>query len=295
MRKQVFFPIFLYFLLFVLLFPAHSKQVTLDTLVLWYRFVIPSLLPAMILVQFYFLSGNNQSMPVIPGIFFAICAGFPIGAMIVISWVKRYKLPEKSALFLCAMLNHFSFSFISAYVTSEILKVSMRHFAPEYYLFQLLAFTLIGITGYNGSLRFDFAKSNVSTKEMLLSYESSQSLGNAILKSSEILLKLYGYMLFCNLFLKSLSLFTSCKPLHLGAGLLLEVTSGLHLLIGINSLPLRIILCNAALSLGGLCGLLQVLPLLKEEGFSFMGYIRLKVTATLLTSVFWIIYLGFGG
>jgi hypothetical protein len=287
MRKNFTFPIFLYFLLFVLLFPKESGQITLNTLVLWYQSVIPALLPSMIFIQYYLQSMDVKPVSVPLGILLGLCCGFPVGSLIVTSWMKKQKITSTEAILYMAFLNQFSLSFLINYVSGQILHISGIGFVIHYYSLQLLSYGIPAICLFckKRETTAQYEKKDFGAKETLPFTDNSPSFGNAILKSSEILLKLYGYMLICNLFSKSLSYLIPNSELILIADLFTEVTGGLmkarHNLQPFALQPV----CHAAISFGGICTILQVIPIIKKANLSVPFYILLKCYAAIISAL----------
>ena len=201
--------------------------------------------------------------------------------------MESRRIPPLKAVWYMAFLNQFSLSFLINYVSGQILQLPGKSFVLRYYGFQLVSYGILGIlllcVKHNSGS--PDTNSSFCAKETLPFTDNSPTFGNAIVKSSEILLKLYGYMLICNLLSNSLTHLIPSRSFILLSGVLLEVTGGLNEVQKAVPYTLMPLVANATLSFGGICTILQVIPLIQKADLPIPVYILLKGAAALLSTL----------
>ncbi|MBE5907090.1 MAG: hypothetical protein E7277_10005 [Lachnospiraceae bacterium] len=125
----------------------------------------------------------------------------------------------------------------------------------------------------------------ITLKETLPTIQEEQSFSKAILLSSEILLRLFGYMFLCNSIITMLSSIKFLKTITILISPLLEVTTGLIGYVTAYDATKQIPYIFAVLNFGGLSGCLQVIPVLKKDNYSIKCYLFSKCILMVTTYI----------
>ena len=270
---------------------------------LWFKKMIPALLPFMI------LSGSMALFPLLGPVYrvrknvvycmmLGFLCGFPMGAKVTSELLERGMLTEKEASYLLAFCNNIG----PVYFCSFVLPLLGRRLTLPYlfgmYGIPLLYGLLLRHTVFRDSLQAENAsrgrKQQIHLSELhACSSENGalpfglkllEALDDSIVSSLQSILTLGGYMVLFDLMNLLPHLLSGRSPFL--AAPLLEITGGLSLLGG--GLPLYSLL---ALSFGGLSCMAQTYSCIKGTGLSMGSYVRHKVILTLLNGCFYLCWL----
>ncbi|MCX4305791.1 MAG: hypothetical protein OSJ69_08300 [Acetatifactor sp.] len=281
---------------------------------LWFKKMIPALLPFMILsgVMVRLKLTEKMSMALFPLLgpvyrvrknvvycmMLGFLCGFPMGAKVTSELLERGMLTEKEASYLLAFCNNIG----PVYFCSFVLPLLGRRLTLPYlfgmYGIPLLYGLLLRHTVFRDSLQTESAsrgrKQQISLPELhACSSENGatpfgrkllEALDDSIVSSLQSILTLGGYMVLFDLMNLLPHLLSGRSPFL--AAPLLEITGGLSLLGG--GLPLYSLL---ALSFGGLSCMAQTYSCIKGTGLSMGSYVRHKVILTLLNGCFYLCWL----
>ena len=280
---------------------------------LWFKKMIPALLPFMILsgVMVRLKLTEKMSMALFPLLgpvyrvrknvvycmMLGFLCGFPMGAKVTSELLERGMLTEKEASYLLAFCNNIG----PVYFCSFVLPLLGRRLTLPYlfgmYGIPLLYGLLLRHTVFRDSLQAENAsrgrKQQIHLSELhACSSENGalpfglkllEALDDSIVSSLQSILTLGGYMVLFDLMNLLPHLLSGRSPFL--AAPLLEITGGLSLLGG---LPLYSLL---ALSFGGLSCMAQTYSCIKGTGLSMGSYVRHKVILTLLNGCFYLCWL----
>lgn len=281
---------------------------------LWFKKMIPALLPFMILsgVMVRLKLTEKMSMALFPLLgpvyrvrknvvycmMLGFLCGFPMGAKVTSELLERGMLTEKEASYLLAFCNNIG----PVYFCSFVLPLLGRRLTLPYlfgmYGIPLLYGLLLRHTVFRDSLQAENAsrgrKQQIHLSELhACSSENGalpfglkllEALDDSIVSSLQSILTLGGYMVLFDLMNLLPHLLSGRSPFL--APPLLEITGGLSLLGG--GLPLYSLL---ALSFGGLSCMAQTYSCIKGTGLSMGSYVRHKVILTLLNGCFYLCWL----
>lgn len=295
------------FLVLLFLYSKECIALASNGLLIWYRNMIPSLFPFMILSGFMVRSGLSykigQWLQPILGIFFRLpshmlyaifmgfLCGFPMGAKIVADMLEKEQITLKEGEFLLAFCNNIGPLYMLGYVIPlfDYQKawriLVLMYLVPLGYGFYLRYFSpLIRKT-------FPLLSACSASKENLISPNYLSYFQQSLFSSIEQITLLGGCMVFFNcllIFPKMLEFFLSQTMINsyyspfLSAifSSLIEIGGGLQQLSLIsnetNSLSLPVFLPLALLTFGGLSCIIQTCSILKNTGLKISTYIKHK-------------------
>ncbi len=277
---------------------------------LWFRNMIPSLLPFMIIsgIMIRLKLTDKAAMLIYPAVMpvyrvrknvcyamlIGFLCGFPMGARVVGDLYTRQMITKREAEYLLSFCNNIG----PVYFCSFALPLLERQLVFPY-LFGMYGIPLL----YGLALRFTLFRDVPAPQHRhsaaLVSCEEdctmprneqdrSESLGKRLLAETDDaihsavwgILSLGGYMILYNL-LNLIPHILLGRPMKLLSPLL-EITGGLKF-VG-NSQPLYSLL---ALSFGGLCCIAQTYSCIGESGLSIGRYIQHKLMLTALNCLFY--------
>lgn len=286
---------------------------SLGGLVLWYRYVLPTLLPFMILTQImlqtdtvYLVSRIAEGfMRYFPGVSgygcFAVLTGFlcgyPMGAKITSDLVVGRRISPDEGAYLLSFCNNMSPMFI--------LGVLFRNYIPEHALH--LPFFLI-LTGSpllcSQIFRSYYTHRSRIHSENSQTCETSSStrpadvsigtlLNNSISESADAIIRVALYMMLASIWMHILDqiILTDSldKAILLSA---FEITTGLNMLSKLTaSVTTRYLLMLALTSFGGISSILQTMSMIQRSGLKIIPYIAEKLVTMTVTSLLTYLYL----
>lgn len=274
-------------ILFIITKPALSIAAAESGLLLWYKQILPSLLPLAILSNLMVYSNYMQLLTkylhplakhAVPtsenGCFAAfggLLFGFPMGSKIAADLVCQGKIDKREGEILATCFNQLSPVFVSGYLLSSILEmpeltaVSYAALYAPPLIYGICKLKKLGPRGKKNSAsdaRLDFG-----------------IIDAGIMNGFEALTKLGGYIILFSIFAALLHTYNTKYPLLnlIGTGLV-EVTTGISYLKASGLPPeLMYALAIGFCAFGGLCGFAQTCSMTAECSFSRTRYLACRL------------------
>ena len=273
-------------------------------LVLWFRHVLPTLLPYMILINVLICTPALHWICRITSTFlcpllgtsyygtFAVLTGFlcgyPMGAKTTSDLLNVNKISRSEASYLLSFCNNTSPAFILSYVVAQNLKKSDLCIP----FFLILTFTPLMLS-FIFRLFYRLPESSCSFPQVTPGSFSNPSesisdnfLDRCILNAFESVTKVGGYMM---MFSVLIQLLASVLPNTIFSLLLyssLEISTGIRLLFSSALYTTeKIILCAFLTSFGGWCCIAQTYSMISSSQLPILPYITAKLVTALVTSL----------
>lgn len=274
-------------------------------LVLWFRHVLPTLLPYMILINVLICTPALHWICRITSTFlcpllgtsyygtFAVLTGFlcgyPMGAKTTSDLLNVNKISRSEASYLLSFCNNTSPAFILSYVVAQNMKE--RNLCIPFFL--ILTFTPLMLS-FIFRLFYRLPESSYSFPQVTPGSFSNPSesisdsfLDRCILNAFESVTKVGGYMM---MFSVLIQLLASVLPNTIFSLLLyssLEISTGIIRLLFSSALYTteKIILCAFLTSFGGWCCIAQTYSMISSSQLPILPYITAKLVTALVTSL----------
>ena len=273
-------------------------------LVLWFRHVLPTLLPYMILINILICTPALHWICRITSTFlcpllgtsyygtFAVLTGFlcgyPMGAKTTSDLLNVNKISRSEASYLLSFCNNTSPAFILSYVVAQNMKE--RNLCIPFFL--ILTFTPLMLS-FIFRLFYRLPESSCSFPQVTPGSFSNPSesisdsfLDRCILNAFESVTKVGGYMM---MFSVLIQLLASVLPNTIFSLLLyssLEISTGIRLLFSSALYTTeKIILCAFLTSFGGWCCIAQTYSMISGSQLPILPYIAEKLATALVTSL----------
>lgn len=273
-------------------------------LVLWFRHVLPTLLPYMILINVLICTPALHWICRITSTFlcpllgtsyygtFAVLTGFlcgyPMGAKTTSDLLNVNKISRSEASYLLSFCNNTSPAFILSYVVAQNMKE--RNLCIPFFL--ILTFTPLMLS-FIFRLFYRLPESSCSFPQVTPGSFSNPSesisdsfLDRCILNAFESVTKVGGYMM---MFSVLIQLLASVLPNTIFSLLLyssLEISTGIRLLFSSALYTTeKIILCAFLTSFGGWCCIAQTYSMISSSQLPILPYITTKLVTALVTSL----------
>ena len=296
-------PILIFFLC-MLSFPQTVFTGASYGLVLWFRHVLPTLLPYMILINVLICTPALHWICRITSTFlcpllgtsyygtFAVLTGFlcgyPMGAKTASDLLDTQKISRSEASYLLSFCNNTSPAFILSYVVAQNMKE--RNLCIPFFL--ILTFTPLMLS-FIFRLFYRLPESSCSFPQVTPGSFSNPSesisdsfLDRCILNAFESVTKVGGYMM---MFSVLIQLLASVLPNTIFSLLLyssLEISTGIRLLFSSALYTTeKIILCAFLTSFGGWCCIAQTYSMISSSQLPILPYITAKLVTALVTSL----------
>lgn len=301
-------------LLFVSFLVFKDQVITgaAEGLLSWYRFVLPSLLPFMILVNIMIQTDTvsllsrvmGPLMRYFPGVSahgsFAVTAGFlcgyPMGAKVSADLIQAEKITYEEGSWLLSFCNNTSPMFIISILLTKF--ITDKSLELPFFLILMSAPLLCGQffrLYYTRRSRKSFRSSNIFPQKLSAGKPASFTdiIDASLMDSFYAIVRVGLYMMlfsvFIQLFKRIIPGSGLCKLLLLSS---MEVTTGLSLLADLT-IPVyyRYILLMASVSFGGFCAVFQTASMIRESGLKIGPYIAEKLITATVTSLLTYLYL----
>lgn len=273
-------------------------------LILWFRHVLPTLLPYMILINVLICTPALHWICRITSTFlcpllgtsyygtFAVLTGFlcgyPMGAKTTSDLLNVNKISRSEASYLLSFCNNTSPAFILSYVVAQNMKE--RNLCIPFFL--ILTFTPLMLS-FIFRLFYRLPESSCSFPQVTPGSFSNPSesisdnfLDRCILNAFESVTKVGGYMM---MFSVLIQLLASVLPNTIFSLLLyssLEISTGIRLLFSSALYTTeKIILCAFLTSFGGWCCIAQTYSMISSSQLPILPYITAKLVTALVTSL----------
>ena len=273
-------------------------------LILWFRHVLPTLLPYMILINVLICTPALHWICRITSTFlcpllgtsyygtFAVLTGFlcgyPMGAKTTSDLLNVNKISRSEASYLLSFCNNTNPAFILSYVVAQNMKE--RNLCIPFFL--ILTFTPLMLS-FIFRLFYRLPESSCSFPQVTPGSFSNPSesisdsfLDRCILNAFESVTKVGGYMM---MFSVLIQLLASVLPNTIFSLLLyssLEISTGIRLLFSSALYTTeKIILCAFLTSFGGWCCIAQTYSMISSSQLPILPYITAKLVTALVTSL----------
>lgn len=258
-----------------------------EGLLIWYRNVVPVLLPFMIISRYFVdnfkIRKNSRFLACIATVIIGILCGYPMGAKTGTSFLKQGKIDKPMCQILLPLCNNLSPMFLAGYIHKQVLKeqVSIYALFLAVYLPYLLL-TVLLITIY-----FKTEKSSGQTEHTNLQNTEKREPSHEVLSDCIRQITVIGiYIMIFSILLEIIvSLFGSNQYAIILASQM-EITKGSMLL---SSLPysckIKTALIVSAASFGGISALYQTKDAMGDSGLSIIKYTLCKISCALLSGI----------
>lgn len=297
-------PVLLTLFFAMLCFPEEVFQGASEGLLLWYRTVLPTILPFLIMsgiliksnlvfmisrVLYPFLGPVfGVSEAAVFAVFGGFLCGYPVGAKLSFDLAETGAVSEEESAYLRSFCNQASPMFVISYICVQTLH------RPDLALPSLLI-----LWGSSILCSFFFRKCLIKkdTANPVKQYRKNEDRGfhmsvtlldSAIGNGGDTILRIGGYLMVFSILtylLRVLPLRSSfwtrvCLPF-------LEITGGIRMLASTgDAFAVRYVLIMALTASGGLCAAFQTRCTAGEQAFSMSRYLTEKLVTAVVTSLF---------
>lgn len=284
---------------FMFVYPSLTLEASREGLLLWFKTLLPTLLPFMILsnflISFNCIEKILNPMRRIWAFFFGLSpygayalllgllCGYPMGAKLTADLYTQRHISKKEANYLLSFANNASPMFICTFLVLGCL-------GREELLFPSLV--ILYLSDYLCSLCFRFhyrigipRETQRKKTETSPAYPLGTLIDASIMNGFETITKLCGYILLFSILAKAIEQFWYLAPIGkymvLGA---VEISTGLaKIAASALSFPWKFSLLLSFTSLGGFCILFQTKGVLNQSNLSLSPYLAGKLMNFLFT------------
>ncbi|HIV35004.1 MAG TPA: hypothetical protein IAA11_07095 [Candidatus Blautia intestinigallinarum] len=307
MKRKAILAIVFFLLFFMFSFPKITLEAAREGLLLWFRTLLPSLLPFMILSNFL-ISFNcvgkilNPFRKIWSALFgltpygayvllLGTLCGYPMGAKLTGDLLLQGQISRQEGKYLLTFTSNASPMFICTYLVLECIG-DERQMLPVFFILYLSSYlSSICFRIYYG-IGLPQGKLHKKT-ETSSSYPTGTLIDVSIMNGFETITKLCGYILLFSIAAKAASQLLCWMPrgkyLLLGT---LEISTGLFQIArSALGFPWKFSLLVSFTAFGGFCVLFQSKGVLAKSGLSILPYLAGKVLAALFAFLLSWIYL----
>lgn len=302
MKRTLSLLLFSGILVFLIFFPQQSLSYAKTGLMLWFYTLLPSMLPFIILSNFFIQTNALDKLLAAPkkiwhsvfglspngtyALFMGIFCGYPMGAKITADLYREQRISYQEACYLLSFSNHPGPSFLSAYLCVSIFKRPDLIF-PTYLIIYTSSFLCSLFFRFQGAPGITSNTICSNKKETSCAPSLGELLDVSIMNGFQSITKLGGYIILFSIIqgiLKQMLLPVGpVKYLILG---LTEITTGTAALSE-STLPFTTCypLALAFTSFGGLCVTAQTKSMLAGTNLPFKSYLKGKLCCALCTLI----------
>lgn len=301
MKKKIFAILLALCIFYCLLYPSGMARAAAGGLTLWYRSVLPTLLPLSIFSGIIIHSGLYdicflkihpvfyRLFPVRPPLVYPMIAGFlfgfPLGSKICADLYQAGKITRQEAETVSCICNNFGPAFLCNYMIGAF----TEHMIPVWaVLTACYAPPLI-----LGRLKLKKAQ---CTQEYIIQQKMPASrsqinfkiIDAGIMDGFTTMIKLAGYIMLFAMLADIVQMIPVENPVFKCICIgFMEITNGIHAVSSIDAAPLQQYLLNVGIvNFGGLSGLFQTASMMKSTGFHTSVYVRFKCKCSLMGLAF---------
>ncbi len=256
-----------------------------EGLLIWYRNVVPVLLPFMILTRFYIsrvhLKNKNRSLAIFMVVLIGVFCGYPMGAVVASSYLEQGTLERSTCQNLLPICSNLSPMFLAGYIHKQILQEAV----PLPLLFIVIYLPSILLSTFLLLMERRKKIPPVSeNKEMSKETKSESDLLTACIRQITVI-GLY-IMIFSILLEILLKFMGGSLWIKIFAGQM-EITKG-SLLISRLSLPFNIktALIMGTAAFGGISAIYQTKDAMQHSGLSVIHYVICKILCAFASGIF---------
>ena len=292
----------------MLAFPEIVLEGSCTGLLLWFRTILPTLLPFLIISGLIINTScihllTKISSPVFCRLFhlseygsFAALSGFlcgyPMGAKVTSDLLSTNKISYTEAKYLLSFCNNTSPAFIISYVIHQNLNAS-------HLVIPTIAILFISpiIISFLFRCFYDLSTAELNTNIFKSNDRKSpvDLMDRCIMKSFETITKIGGYIMLFSILTSIFSkIFTSSNFLKIIFLSFLEITNGISLISQSEmSFSMKYIFTLALVSFGGWCSVAQTRCMISETEIPLFPYIIEKLITTMVTSLLAFLFMKF--
>ena len=302
MKQYSYMLLLIGFLVVMLCFPMETFNGATNGLLLWFRTILPTLLPFIILSNIliqtncvYYISRTIK--PVLQKLFcisaeacYAVLIGFlcgyPMGAKVIADLIATGRISRNEGQYLLSFCNNTSPMFIISYIV-------MQTFKDETMLFGTLLILFLSPFLCSFLFRKFYVNKTTFTKSQT---QFSQKLSfnfnmfdQSIMNGFETITKVGGYIILFSI------LFTLGSKLSITFILpVLEISNGIPLIMKLSSdFAITYPYVLGLTSFGGFCAVAQTNSMIQETGLRIFPYIIQKLITATVTSLLAFLYIIF--
>ncbi|MBQ2801290.1 MAG: hypothetical protein IJF03_07875 [Lachnospiraceae bacterium] len=305
-QKYLFTFVVVVIFIFLLVSPANAVTSARSGLMLWFKVLLPTLLPFMIIskllielnaiscLTFLFSSFFKKFFNLSKSGTFVLMTGFlcgyPMGAKLISELYKHKQISHEESCYLLTFCNNLSPMFISSFLTVSCFD------APE-----LLPYVILIIYGtpmiYALITQPLFRRKCAMEPPVLVPPKPFRKLDfeiidTAIMDSFTQITKLGGYVILFSIISGIFLSFSLPAPLLSLLTGIIEITTGInYITVQGFSLQMRFFFSTPLCVFGGLSGLMQTYSMIKDSGLPFLPYLTAKLIQTGLSYVLTLFFL----
>lgn len=294
-QNFIFTAVVIIIFIFLLISPANAVTSARSGLMLWFKVLLPTLLPFMIVskllielnaisyLTFLFSSCFKKMFHLSKAGTFVLMTGFlcgyPMGAKLISELYQHKQLSYEESCYLLTFCNNLSPMFISSFLTVSCFD------APE-----LLPYVILIIYGtpiLYALLTQPFFRKNTSLESCVLPPSTTfkkpdfEIIDTAIMDSFTQITKLGGYVIMFSVISGMFLSFSFSAPTLAFLTGVTEITTGInYITVQGFSLQMRFSISTPLCVFGGLSGLMQTYSMIKNSKLPFMPYLRAKLIQT---------------
>lgn len=278
--------IFIYILILCMLIYDSATVISGASygLMLWYKNIVPILLPFMLISSLVVRSvanGKSKKTAVFSTVFLGVLCGYPIGARVSDEYVSLGIYKKKTGSILLPLCNNSSPMFISGYIVSFILKKQISFFTAMFIIY--VPYIIVALISFSAELLYrkkHYDKTDKESNMNTLSVNSkNMSNSNDAMLNSVIQITYVGiYIMICSIiteFICKIDFIPQIYKIYLSG--ILEITRGTDMVYS-AAIPMQIktALIIAFTSFGGVSAILQTKKVISNSGLSIFHYIIIK-------------------
>lgn len=312
MKRRVFAASVIILFFLMLCFPSAALSGASRGLLLWFRTVLPALLPFMIMANLMIRTNAVLLLSDLLGTWigkvfhvsgcgaFAVIAGFlcgyPMGAKVTADLLKEHKISRREADYLLSFCNNISPVFIVNYVAGEMIPSAELKTPSIFILFlaPLLCSRIFYIYKKRKGLFSESAKRREKDGSPYGQVAFSEDVVDICMMDGFVsIAKVGGYMMLFSVLMEMICSFSFNDSENLvGLFSFLEVTTGIAMLADLSwASEIKWILILSLTSFGGLCAAAQTYGMIRESGLRIGAYITEKLVTCAVTSLLCLFYL----
>lgn len=317
MKKKIIpqiIPLLLAFIIiYCLIYPVKMAQSISDGLTLWYRSILPTLLPFSIFSNIIVQSGVYDHVfdrmyplfkkiyPVRSPLIYPLVAGFlfgfPLGSKICADLFQAGKITKKEAELISSVSNNYGPAFLYNYMIQNVFAGEI----PAFFVFAAcylppLLLGRIRLYLYYRKIPPKQSASVINKKTASRSQINIKIIDAGIMDGFTTMIKLAGYIILSALLadmLKGLPFQNEIlKCVCIGA---MEITNGVHQISMLTKeMLIKAMLAIGIVSFGGFSGLCQTYSMMKATGISIKNYLYFKLMCSLcgillIAAFYWLV------
>lgn len=298
MRRKIFIIVLAVLVLLFVIFPDTVSQGAENGLMLWFKVIIPSLFPFMIVSTMLIRLNVTRY---ISGIFYPVfhrifkisrdgcypavigmLSGYPLGAKTVADLYKINAFSKKEAQFILGFCNNASPMFMLEYIGVKCMGLDKP--VIMLCIIYLSAFINAMFEFYKPDEEYNYAGNTfIKTKN----YSMMEALDDSILSSAITLVKVGGYIIMFSIFTELLQNMVTVGEVFKVAGSgILEITTGGEILADASlSEYVKSILISAFCAFGGMSSVAQTSSVLIGTNLSSVKYVMVKIRQAVIAAV----------